>query len=68
MSDPQFLSVIEDYQRYKYNFARNIMFDGDRKIKGETRKLYNFNFPLFREEQNIPPSPAVKIYLVNRLT
>ena len=27
--------IIEDYQRYKYNYARNIVFDGDMKTNGE---------------------------------
>ena len=32
--DPQILNIIEEYKRYKYSFARNIIFDADMSTKG----------------------------------
>ena len=34
--DPQILNIIEEYKRYKYSFARNIIFDADMSTKGNS--------------------------------
>ena len=41
MDDPHVIGMIEEYQRYKMSFARNVIFDGDKRSKGE--KTFYFN-------------------------
>ena len=38
ISDPQVAAIIEEYQGYKYKYARNVVFDGAQKSYGRLVK------------------------------
>ena len=57
MNNQQVLRIEKDYHRYKRDFARNIIFDGARRIKGELKFSYEHYLNiLFRKECSLPPA------------
>ena len=38
INDPQVAAIIEEYQKYKYKYARNVVFDGAQKSYGRLVK------------------------------